>query len=202
MKLNKIIAAAGTAGVGKNLICTVLQQELEKLGYSSKLFAFADILKEECRPIILSKSGIDILNCTREEKESVRHILVSTAEGNRATDPDFYVKRTLVDLESVDVDFKLITDCRYVNEARMVHNNNGIVLYLTLFDRNTDKFIKPANETEAITCHEVRKIADYDLIGIKKPDSVEESHEDWIRSSVQQLIKFYLHQGFIPYRKV
>lgn len=198
----KLLSIAGFAGCGKNLFAEVLQQELLTLKQSSHIFAFADALKKDCRKEILDKYNIDILNCSRAEKDSVRHILVERAEANRAHDPDYYVKLIEKELELWDVDYAILADNRYANEAKMVQNNGGIVVYISLYTTNQEGcaiFLEPANETEAKSCAAVEKICDYNLKWIKNPENSGATNQDWVRFSVQRFIRYFQQRNFFSY---
>jgi len=66
-----MIGISGIAGAGKDLFCGLLLKEIQ-----GTRIALADPLKEETRGFILQKYAIDILNCTLEEKNKVRNLLV------------------------------------------------------------------------------------------------------------------------------
>jgi len=66
-----MIGISGIAGAGKDLFCRLLLKEIK-----GARIALADPLKEETRGFILQKYAIDIQNCTLEEKNRVRNLLV------------------------------------------------------------------------------------------------------------------------------
>ena len=66
-----MIGISGIAASGKDLFCRLLLKEIE-----GHRIALADQLKEEINPYIISKFGIDILNCSTESKNKVRDLLV------------------------------------------------------------------------------------------------------------------------------
>lgn len=72
----KIIGLAGVARSGKDTVCKLLCDELHKDGLVGKRYALADELKEDINPFLKEKCGIDIFNCTDEEKEMVRPLLL------------------------------------------------------------------------------------------------------------------------------
>ena len=70
------IGLSGFAGCGKDLFSDLLGEELESRDISSSKVSIAESLKVECRSSLVRLTGIDILNCTREEKNKVRDYLV------------------------------------------------------------------------------------------------------------------------------
>jgi len=73
---NFFIGLSGFAACGKDLFSDLLSEELESHGISSSKISIAESLKVECRSSLVRLAGIDILNCTREEKDKVRDYLV------------------------------------------------------------------------------------------------------------------------------
>ena len=70
------IGLSGFAGCGKDLFSDLLGEELKSHDISSSKVSIAESLKVECRSTLVRLMGIDILNCTREEKDEVRDYLV------------------------------------------------------------------------------------------------------------------------------
>lgn len=164
----KILAIFGYAGSGKNLFCDLFQEELASFTLTSGIFAFADELKKDCNSRIFSKMSppIDIFSCSREVKESVRHILVEEAEKNRSIDEDYYVKLLAATIEKdKESDYILISDGRYLNELNFVNSLGGYGIYLSAYKRNglETTFIKAANDTEASNMLAVEANADFYL---------------------------------------
>ena len=67
----KIIGVAGVAGAGKDTFFELLQKKL-----NCRKASIADALKKEMAPWCGEHYGIDLLNCTRSEKELLRPFLV------------------------------------------------------------------------------------------------------------------------------
>ena len=70
------VGLSGFAGCGKDLFTDLLSEELESHDISLLKVSIAESLKVECRSSLVRLTGIDILNCTREEKDKVRDYLV------------------------------------------------------------------------------------------------------------------------------
>jgi hypothetical protein len=73
---NFFIGLSGFAACGKDLFFDLLKEEVERRGISSSKFSIAESLKVECRSSLVRLTAIDVLNCTREEKDEVRDYLV------------------------------------------------------------------------------------------------------------------------------
>ena len=73
---NFFIGLSGFAACGKDLFSDLLSEELESYDISLLKVSIAESLKVECRSSLVRLTGIDILNCTREEKDKVRDYLV------------------------------------------------------------------------------------------------------------------------------
>ena len=73
---NFFIGLSGFAACGKDLFSDLLKEEVKRRGISSSKVSIAESLKVECRSTLVRLMGIDILNCTREEKDEVRDYLV------------------------------------------------------------------------------------------------------------------------------
>lgn len=113
-----VIGLAGYAQSGKD---TLLLQ-LQGLGDKKYVrFAFADALKHEIKQRISDEYGIDVFNCTSEEKNSVRHLMVELGAARRAEDPNYWINQTLANIkQAMEEDpsiIPVITDVRYENEA-------------------------------------------------------------------------------------
>jgi hypothetical protein len=70
------VGISGVAGSGKDLFFKLLKNELDKKGIAAHRYSLADSLKRECSPYLLQHHQIDIFNCSRKEKDSVRPFLV------------------------------------------------------------------------------------------------------------------------------
>ena len=102
----KIIGISGVAGAGKDTFFELLQKKL-----NCKKVSIADALKKEMAPWCGEHYGIDLLNCTRPEKEILRPFLVF--HGN--------LKRSLTDgrhwIDMLDKQIKAGQAQGYLNEG-------------------------------------------------------------------------------------
>ena len=73
----KVIGLSGLAGSGKDLFFSIAQKILTESNQSCARYSLGDILKKETRQFIIDNYHIDILECSREEKNFVRPFLVT-----------------------------------------------------------------------------------------------------------------------------
>ncbi len=90
-------------------------------------YSFAHALKNDLAPFILRHFGFNIWNCTPEQKELARPMLISYGMAQRARDPDYWVKRALSVIQD-DLSeqprpnlnlIPILTDVRFSNEERI-----------------------------------------------------------------------------------
>lgn len=111
--------------------------------------AFADKLKADLSGFILTFYGFSIYNCTPEQKEMIRPLMIAHGECKRRQDPSHWLKpiqRVIED--SCKEDGFVITDVRYLNEAKMILNAGGLIIYL-------DRGGAPASNEEARSIREI-----------------------------------------------
>lgn len=177
--MNKIIGISGLAGDGKDSLFFLLKSFFEwNSKYRAKRIALADKLKEECRPALLDLYGIDILSCSREEKERVRDMMVFHGKMKRIETSGKYwtslVEKEISESNCKDTIF-CIPDIRYSNyfgdEVDWIKRNHGTLIHVKKFKRNplslgqfllSDKvYTTPVNEEERKNTPKVEKLADY-----------------------------------------
>lgn len=128
------VALTGLARSGKDTFCALLIEELAKEGLKAKRFALADNLKKELQPFIMAQYGIDILNCTPEEKELVRDFLVFHGKMKRLKSQGrHWTSKLETEIRLTnDIDVAIVTDARYdvfpEDELTWAKQNMGGVL--------------------------------------------------------------------------
>lgn len=165
-----VIGLSGFAKVGKDTFCNALIKALVTKGYSAKRFALADELKKKLNPFLIQECGIDIFNCSPQEKETVRDILVAYGKVKRLQSQGRFWTSILEEIiwkESHD--FSIVTDVRYDffpnDEVWWIKSQmSGILIHLNRGG------IKPPNKDEEINDPKIAAQADFDLIFPNLPE--------------------------------
>ena len=200
---NKVIGISGVAGAGKDLFFTILSRYVK-----CKRYALADKLKLEVNPFCKSHYKIDLFNCNREEKESVRDFLVFHGTRKRKlTDGKYYTKE-LNKLINKDIKHKeltgdtliCVTDIRYdeykQDEIYWLKNMmGGSLCHVSQFEmkllkgksRKSKVFRPPANAEEKREDPKLKAAADFT---VEWPTiegnmiEVEEKLESWVHNFI------------------
>lgn len=158
----RIIGITGIAGSGKDTFFTLLSRKIPFVRY-----ALADELRYSLRWKIFEKYGIDVINCSREEKVIIRDELVSFAKQKRTESSGTYWTR-LVESKILNSEKKFIciTDIRYneYSEDEVYWLKNvlgGTLIDISRTDSVTGKEIDFPNEEERIQYPKVKACADY-----------------------------------------
>jgi hypothetical protein len=166
MKDKTIIGLSGFAGSGKDLFCEVLCERRPEFQRKS----LADELKLEVRDKILEENNIDILSCSREEKDLVRHKLVEHAKEKRSTSKGRYW------LNKLDGEVRgsgspiCITDVRYDDYDHdelhwLINELGGVLVHIQRWDiiNNNKKYFEGPNEEERRNEPRLKSKATYNL---------------------------------------
>ena len=162
-----IIGISGVARSGKDTFFKCLNNIKSPSVF--KRVAFADELKNDLSNLILNNFNIDIFNCSDEEKEIIRPIMVSYGVAARSINQNFWIDKIVNKVSSYsDARIPVLTDVRYENEQKFLKNN---------FDKSILVYIKrigfgPANEEEAVNDKKLLKNIDYTV----EWDSFEDSN--------------------------
>jgi hypothetical protein len=222
----KLIGVGGYARCGKNTFVEIAKNILTKNNYSVIELAFANKLKSEVQEM-LRKSGfeLDVLNLSAEEKERVRPLFVFwgcqrryESEGGMywVNEVDRQIEDLIADCtaagESTDRMIVLVSDVRFPNEAKWVHEKwGGQVIHLKKWksewrkggqDGSDEVLVKvydPApNEEEAKQDPLVEALADVktEWEGKGKPSAADASTEVDLQKVVLSALnetKFFKH---------
>lgn len=148
-----LIGIAGVAGSGKDTFAEIIKKVFESNGFEVNCLSFAKKLKEEVAEVSKSMYGIDTTNCTREEKNLIRPLLLAHGAIMREKTKGQYWIDGIKDLISNDK-INIITDVRFCeyecDEVDWIQSNNGIVVHITrFFEENGERiYISPDNEYE------------------------------------------------------
>lgn len=166
-----ILGLSGVASSGKDTFFSLLSQKL-----SFQRFALADELKIILRGRLIEKYNIDILNCSREEKNIVRDELVLFAKQKRLeTYGKFWTEILTKKILESKAKYICITDIRhnfFINDEVFWLKNilGGYLVDISSYDPNTGVFTQPPNEEEMFHYPKVREAADYFVMWPKVND--------------------------------
>ena len=166
-----MIGISGIAGAGKDLFCKLLLKEIQ-----GTRIALADPLKEETRGFILQKYAIDILNCSLEEKNKVRSLLVFHGGIKRyETEGKYWTNKAQKKADACK-GVPIVTDIRYAeyknDEVHWLKNKNKGVLvhirkYCEIETMNESQvrrvYFDPPNEDEKRNDPKLIEKADYSI---------------------------------------
>ena len=165
----KNIGISGVAGCGKNTLSEIIIKLLKRLELPYRELSIANNLKKELSIASRELYGIDSSNCTREEKDIIRPMLV--AHGCIKTKLSNGTHWTsLLNKELAPEKINIITDVRFneyeKDEVYWVKNEiNGVLIHLSRYEeRELERvYLKPANEEEKRNDPLVRKESDFCL---------------------------------------
>ena len=165
MSKHLVIGLSGYAGVGKDLFYQKLSEKID-----IKRHALADALKSDLRNVIIKDQGIDIMNCTRDEKNIIRPLLVNYGKAMRAESLGrHYIERLSKEILPLKENI-CITDIRYNffknDEVHWLKNElNGCLVYISQYRVDVDEgariYKQAPNEEEKEHTEFVAKAADY-----------------------------------------
>jgi hypothetical protein len=166
-----ILGLSGVAGSGKDTFFSLLSQKL-----SFQRFALADELKILTREDVFKKYNVDILNCTRDEKDLVRNDLVLFAKQKRLDScGKFWTDILTKKIQESSAKYICVTDIRYnwfsKDEVFWLKNIlGGRLVDISSYDPINGKFVQPPNDEEEFHYPEVKAAADYYVIWPKVSD--------------------------------
>lgn len=161
-----IIGLTGVARSGKDTFYSILKKYLEEKNIKSCRLAFADNLKLELNDFTKDKFKIDLLNCSPEEKELVRPLMVSYGKCRRNQTEGKYwtsmLDKKVEDLIKKDIT-PIVTDVRYIeykeDEYSWLKSHHGILIHISRkLDDGT--IIPPANIEEKANDNKLKAVAD------------------------------------------
>jgi hypothetical protein len=129
----KIIGIGHRKGVGKDTFAGYLAEDLARKGYLPCVCSFADPLKSYAKSLFKSyglKDG-NYYDTHRDEKEanlpcldkSPRDIYIELGLSMRRLDENFWIRKALV--ERPHVDYLIVPDVRFPNEANVIRDSGG-----------------------------------------------------------------------------
>lgn len=183
-----LIGIAGVAGSGKDTFAEIIKKVFESNGFEVNCLSFAKKLKEEVAEVSKNMYGIDTTNCTREEKNLIRPLLLAHGAIMREKTKGQYWIDGIKDLVSNDK-INIITDVRFCeyecDEVDWIQSNNGIVVHITrFFEENGQRiYILPDNEYERRNDKILKSKANYSFswpTNISKQKKYSEKFFKWL----------------------
>ena len=183
-----LIGIAGVAGSGKDTFAQIIKKVFESNGFEVNCLSFAKKLIEEVAEVSKNMYGIDTTNCTREEKNLVRPLLLAHGAIMREKTKGQYWINGIKDLVSNDK-INIITDVRFCeyecDEVDWIQSNNGIVVHITrFFEENGERiYISPDNEYEKRNDKTLKNKANYSFCwptDISKQKKYSEKFFKWL----------------------
>ncbi|MBA94810.1 MAG: hypothetical protein CMP21_03520 [Rickettsiales bacterium] len=152
-----VVGISGVARSGKNLLCDLLMQNLYIEGYTSKQFALASDLKNDCDEFLYKMCDLNVWTDLTEDKTQFREFLVWYGSLKRKqTNGRYWIEKLDRRISTYEGDVAFVTDVRYDSyEKDEVHwikeERQGLLIHLKRFtrdDSNSLQFTKPANQHE------------------------------------------------------
>ena len=163
----KNIGISGVAGCGKNTLSEIIIKLLQRLELPYRELSIAKNLKQEVSWVSRELYGINSSNCTRNEKDTIRPLLVAHGEIKRKLSNGTYWT-SLLNKELAPEKINIITDIRFneyeKDEVYWLKNEiNGVLIHLGRYDQVNEgrAYILPANEAERRNDPLIRREADF-----------------------------------------
>jgi hypothetical protein len=177
--VKNVIGLGGIAQSGKDFFFTNLKKTTKR---NVIRFAIADELKKELFSLIKNTYNVDIFNCSAEDKEKIRPMLLSHGKIRRNDSKGRYwinkISEKVKDAAKDEKNIVVITDIRYdefaEDEVDWVKKElNGFFVHISKYteDKGVKVFGLPPNEDEAINNPKLIEKADY---LIQWPDKLKE----------------------------
>ncbi len=166
-----ILGLSGVASSGKDTFFSLLSQKLP-----FQRFALADELKILLREDLIKKYNVDILNCTRDEKDLVRNDIVLFAKQKRLDScGKFWTDILTKKIQESSAKYICITDIRhnYFSKDEVFWLKNilgGKLVDISSYFPSSGKFVQPPNGEEEFHYPEVKAAADYYVMWPKVSD--------------------------------
>jgi hypothetical protein len=197
---NLFLGIAGAATVGKDTYYRLLKQICsEEFGVNVIRFALADSLKNDLYSLILYKYGVDIFNCSTEDKNKVRHLLVSHARVMRQnTKGRYWIEKLQSEIDEYKKsenfkpsDIFCVTDIRHFEYSKdevvwIKEENKGVLIYVEKYFSD-GSICNPANTDESRNDPALREHCDYLLRWMHGSD--EQTLKISVKKSIDNLIK-------------
>jgi hypothetical protein len=156
----KLIGICGFATAGKDFAADQIRKILIERGNTVAVLSLAYSLKKSLRPLLQTHFGVDIMDCTPQDKTLVRPMLVEYGRIRRTQSQGTYYTNILENLsEFQSSDYVIVPDIRYhqyeeTDEYAWVRKHGGRLLCVS-----RDGVLAPNND-EAINVPLLKKLSD------------------------------------------
>ena len=163
------IGISGVAGCGKNTLSSIIIKLLQRMGLPYRELSIANNLKQEISWVSRELYGINSSSCTREEKDTIRPLLVAHGVIKRElSNGRHWVE--MLNKELAPDKINIITDIRFNKYEKdevywLKKEINGVLIHLSRYDeiKGGRVFFPPANEEERRNDPLVKKESDFAL---------------------------------------
>lgn len=164
--------SAHAARSGKDTFAKCLQIILLEKGYKVAIRSLASPLKVSLEKFVMENFSIDINNCTDEEKNLIRPLLVAYGGAKRKqTKGRFWtnlMQAEISNLKQKGYDYVIIPDIRYSEYGGdevdwLKKENSGSLFYLKL-QKEDGSYVEPPNDDEARNSPLLEGAADYKIV--------------------------------------
>ena len=163
------IGISGVAGCGKNTLSSIVIKLLQRMGLPYRELSIANNLKQEISWVSRELYGINSSSCTREEKDTIRPLLVAHGVIKRElSNGRHWVE--MLNKELAPDKINIITDIRFNKYEKdevywLKKEINGVLIHLSRYDEIKGEriFFPPANEEERKNDPLVEKESDFVL---------------------------------------
>ena len=198
MSFPQIFAVGAEKRVGKDTLCDRLIQNFKLSGISSVKLSLAEPLKNSCKCIVMNEFGIDIHNCSDQEKELVRPLLVTVAAVHRSRTRGHYFVNKLLNkianspsLNSLAAIF--VSDLRFdeygeSDELETLKSVGAKIIHLGLVTPD-GYYLKSNIESEIKNSPLIEKKADYPIFWFKEKGRSAEINNLFVKILARQLVK-------------
>jgi len=194
------IGLSGVAGSGKDTFFSFLKSTLQSNLKRIKRYSFGDCLKQELNPWTTENYDIDSLDCSRDEKDFIRPLLIAHAAIKREmTKGQHWINCVEEQIKNDPEDYDVIclTDVRYNfyenDECAWVKEKGGIIVHISRFLSDKDCFLEPKNPEEKAHDPLVKNCADYEVIVEEKQSK--EAVQNETLFAVEGLLKWMEENG-------
>ena len=163
-----VVGISGVARSGKNLLCDLLIESLREKGITSKQFALAAELKNDCQEFLKTKCNLNVWSDLTQDKDKFREFLVWYGDLKRKQSNGRYWIETLNSrLGTYSGDIAFITDIRYdiYNKDEfywVTEEKDGIIIHLKRIINNM--YVQPANDHEKFNDKRIQQKSDINIV--------------------------------------